>query len=512
MRAASYSRVSSQEQVDGLSLAAQRRGIAEYCVAKGWQPPHHYVDEGRSARSEAIEKRPALVSLLDACSAGQYDVVVVYSIDRWARNLTVTLETFGTLAKANVAFASVTESIDYTTPEGRLFVAMLGAFAQYFSDSLAKHTSKGVAERVHQGRPAGPIPFGYRRGDEGVPLRVEGEARAIAESFKMRSTGQTFTEIASWLNSRQFETRTGRPFTHFAVRDTLKNPFYAGQLRYRGQVLPGSHDAIVDTHLYERVQSLRVPRRGAPTHRDYLLRGLARCATCGGLLWCNLSRRGTTYYRQQGGHRECSVGEKVAPCDVIDREVEQIIASLKLEEDWRDTIVQRVVALSERDRISTEGRSAEQRLKRLGRAYVDGLIADRAYQAETRQLKERIASLVVPEVDIAMEAGALLEQVQDLWQEATLNERHDLLTGMLEAVYIDLPRRQVVGVTPRGPFRHAFTALSQQGSGLKLMPPEAVATESSTRPASGRCGGDGGESNPSSRGKPTRVSTGLAVS
>ena len=116
MRAASYSRVSSQEQVDGLSLAAQRRGISEYCAAKGWDPPDHYIDEGRSARSEAIEKRPALVSLLDACSRGQYDVVVVYSIDRWARNLVVTLETFGTLANANVAFASVTERIAFTTP------------------------------------------------------------------------------------------------------------------------------------------------------------------------------------------------------------------------------------------------------------------------------------------------------------------------------------------------------------------------------------------------------------
>ena len=499
MRAASYSRVSSQEQVDGLSLAAQKRGIAEYCATKGWQPPVTFVDEGRSARSEAIEKRPALVSLLDACRRGEYDVVVVYSIDRWARNLAVTLETFRTLADAGVAFASVTESIDYTTPEGRLFVAMLGAFAQYFSDSLAKHTSKGVAERVHQGRPAGPVPFGYRQGDDGIPLQVDREAQGISEAFRMRSMGQTFSEIASWLNLQRLETRTGRRFTHFAVRDMLRNSFYSGQLRYRGEILPGSHDAIIDVRLYEQVQSLRVPRQATPTHRDYLLRGLARCATCGGLLWCNMSRRDTAYYRQQGGHRECSVGEKVAPCDVIDDEMGQIVASLTLEDGWRDTIVQRVIALSEKDRIATERRAAEQRLKRLGRAYVDGLIADRAYQAETKQLKERIASLVVPEVDIAMEAGALLEQVQDLWQEATIAERHDLLTGMLEAVYIDLPHREIVGVTPKGAFRHAFTALSQKGDGLKLMQPEMVAARSESRPESGRCGGDGGESNPSSR-------------
>ena len=76
----------------------------------------------------------------------------------------ITLQTFNALAKNGVAFASVTENIDYSSPEGRLFVAMLGAFAQYFSDSLAKHTRKGIDERVHQGRPAGPIPFGYAKG------------------------------------------------------------------------------------------------------------------------------------------------------------------------------------------------------------------------------------------------------------------------------------------------------------------------------------------------------------
>lgn len=53
---------------------------------------------------------------------------------------------------------------------------------------------------------------------------------------------------------------------------------------------------------------------------------------------------------------------------------------------------------------------------------------------------------------MAVEAGTLLERIQDLWQEATL-ENHVLLAGMVEAVYIDLAARVVVGVTPKGPFR-----------------------------------------------------------
>jgi hypothetical protein len=96
----------------------------------------------------------------------------------------------------------------------------------------------------------------------------------------------------------------------------------------------------------------------------------------------------------------------------------------------------------------------------------------RAYEAETRYLKERLSSLVVPEVNVAVEAGILLERIQDLWQEATLEERHALLSGMIEAVYIDLPSRVVVGITPKGPFRQAFSTLE----GETLVPPEEART------------------------------------
>ena len=145
--------------------------------------------------------------------------------------------------------------------------------------------------------------------------------------------------------------------------------------------------------------------------------------------------------------------------------------SIRLEPNWRDTVIQRVVALSEKERIASERKSAEARLTRLGRAYVDGLIGERAYQSEKRQLKERISSLVVPEVDLAVEAGALLDQVQDLWAEATLGERHELLSGMIDAVFIDLRSRQVVGLRPKAPFLQVFSSLE----GELLIPVEEAA-------------------------------------
>lgn len=197
MRAILYARVSTEEQMDGWSVPAQIREFEAYCQQKGWQNVGIYTEEGKSARSDAIDKRLEFRRLLDDCGKGVFDVVVVHSLDRWSRNLRVTLESFKQLADQGIAFSSITENIDYSTPEGKLFIAMLGAFAQYFSDSLAKHTSKGMKERVLNGLPNGDIPFGYRRYDKDNPAEKEGhiylvpkEAEAVKKIFQLYSSGE----------------------------------------------------------------------------------------------------------------------------------------------------------------------------------------------------------------------------------------------------------------------------------------------------------------------------------
>ena len=166
MKAALYARVSTDEQVDNWSLSAQKHEFKELCQQKGWQMGDIYSEEGVSAHTNSIDKRPQFRQILEDCKKGTFDVIVVHSLDRWSRNLGVTLESFKYLADNHIAFVSITENIDYSTPEGKLFISMIGAFAQYFSDSLSKHTSKGLKERVLNGLPNGDIPFGYRRAEK----------------------------------------------------------------------------------------------------------------------------------------------------------------------------------------------------------------------------------------------------------------------------------------------------------------------------------------------------------
>ncbi len=162
MKAVAYIRVSDSSQVDGHSLDAQERLFRELCKTRGWEPGQVYREEGCSARHESIRKRPVFRQLLEDASGREFDVTVVHTLDRWARNLKVLLESVSILDQHNVGLVSITENIEWSTAEGRLVARTLGSFGEFFSDMLATHVKKGITERARQGLHLGAIPFGYQ--------------------------------------------------------------------------------------------------------------------------------------------------------------------------------------------------------------------------------------------------------------------------------------------------------------------------------------------------------------
>ena len=109
VRAAVYHRVSSEEQVEGYSLDAQQRATRAYCEAHGWDLVREYRDEGKSAWTDDLAKRPAFASMVADAEAGHFDVVVVHKLDRFSRNLLTTLETLQRLEAVGVGFVSISE-------------------------------------------------------------------------------------------------------------------------------------------------------------------------------------------------------------------------------------------------------------------------------------------------------------------------------------------------------------------------------------------------------------------
>jgi DNA invertase Pin-like site-specific DNA recombinase len=211
-----YIRVSRQDQIEGYSLDAQARAIQAFCAGRGWPEPALYVEGGRSAYSERTEKRPQFSAMLDAAVAGQHDTIVVHKLDRFARSLITTLRELKRLDAAGVAFASVSEQIDFTTPIGRVLLAMLAAFAEYFSANLSTEVKKGLREKEARGEHIGPVPWGAIRVDGRLwidPER-EDELRRLLE----RSREDSAYTIVKDFNARAVSPPKGRRWWPQTIR------------------------------------------------------------------------------------------------------------------------------------------------------------------------------------------------------------------------------------------------------------------------------------------------------
>ncbi len=283
MRTVGYFRVSDEEQVEGYSLDAQRRAFHEFCAQKGWEVAGTYDEEGRSAWAESSAKRPLFRKMLTDAQAGKFEVVVTHTLGRFTRNLRVMLDAFHVFSQHNVTYVSITQDIDYSTPEGRLFMTMLGAFAQYFSEALSGDTKKGMRERAMQGRFNGEPPFGYECCDAtciGVDQNHTGchidsfAGPQMVETFERYAGGShSLRTLGDVLNSRGFRTKgesrpdrdfgddsesradqEGALFTGWAVRDLLKNWFFIGEVRHHDEYFRGRHQPLINETLFGDVQ------------------------------------------------------------------------------------------------------------------------------------------------------------------------------------------------------------------------------------------------------------------
>ena len=219
-------RVSTGSQVEGYSLDSQRREITNWCLSRGFEPEIR-VEGGVSAKTDKLSKRPEILSLLADAQDKKFQVYVVHTLDRLARNQGIQRHVLETLGKNGIGFATVIEGYDYTSPSMKLVLSVMGAVNEFFSDQLGIHVSKAHRHRAALGLPAGPVPFGYRSlNPRECPVPVEAEANALVDCWRRRAAGESMSSLADWLNDRGFRTREGNRFTAHALKDILYNPFY----------------------------------------------------------------------------------------------------------------------------------------------------------------------------------------------------------------------------------------------------------------------------------------------
>lgn len=138
------------------------------------------------------------------------------------------------------------------------------------------------------------------------------------------------------------------------------------------------------------------------------------------------------------------------------------------------------------DRIKKRRAEVQERLRRVGKTYIDKLISDEKYNHQLRVLNDELASLVVPGISAAEEAGRLISHLPELWAGTNVEEKRTLLLTMLDAIYFDVKQtRSIVDLKPKPPFVPIFqVAVTREGSGILIIKNESSKKSLRTRQCS----------------------------
>jgi len=150
LRVAVYARVSTIG--NGQSPEMQLRELREHCERRGWQISCEYVDEGISGSKE---KRPRLDSLMADAHRRKFDAVIVWRFDRFARSVSHLLRALETFNALGIAFVSLSENVDTTTPTGKMIFTVLGAVAELERSLIVERVRAGLRNARAKGKRLG---------------------------------------------------------------------------------------------------------------------------------------------------------------------------------------------------------------------------------------------------------------------------------------------------------------------------------------------------------------------
>lgn len=331
MKAVIYARYSSSNQKEE-SIEGQVRVCKEFAERHGISIIGNYIDR---AISGTTDNRAEFQKMIKDSAKGQFQVVITYKIDRFARNRYDSAHYKMILKKNNVKVMYAQENIP-DSPDGILLEALLEGIAEHFSADLSQKVKRGKKERALKCQANGAITLlGYRVNDARQYEIDEEAAPLVRKVFEKYADGVPLAHILSELNEQGFKNAAGKKFITGNLNYMLKNRKYTG-VYFCGDVeIEDGMPAIIEKELFDRVQARFSKNKRTPGHNKalerYFLSGKVYCGECGeGLIGDGgTSRNGEKfrYYKCRGRIRKNGCKKKTMKKE----ELEHLVARLTMD-------------------------------------------------------------------------------------------------------------------------------------------------------------------------------------
>ena len=318
-----YTRVSTEMQIEGYSLEAQKDRLYKEAKHRDMKVVNEYSDEGKSGKN--IQGRPRFKQMLDDIRSGKdnIDYVLVFKLSRFGRNAADTLNSLQFLEDYGVNLLCVEDGIDSAGAAGKLLIAVYAAVAEAERENIKAQTMAGRFQKAREGKwNGGFAPYGYMLENGALKIN-EDEADVIRIIFDKYVNGNMgIGTLAKWLNNNGFKKAEHQKnsidsFSSSFIKVVLDNPVYAGYIAFgrrrtekidgtreeyhivpqaEYQLSEGLHEAIIDRELWQKAQAKRAlnafkhEKRFSLEHA-HVLSGIVKCPVCGGSMYGVVDRK-----------------------------------------------------------------------------------------------------------------------------------------------------------------------------------------------------------------------------
>ena len=228
-----YVRVSTEEQaLNGFSIRAQIEKLTAYCTIKEWDIYDVYKDDGISGKN--IKDRKELLRLIDDIKQKKVNNILVYKIDRLTRSTKDLIELVDFFNLNNCSFNSFTENIDTLSSTGRMFIKIIGIFAEFERENISERVRFGLERKVKEGYSIASknVSYGYYKEKNNKIQKIdEYQAYIVRKIFNLYYYGYSLSHIANYLNKYKTK-KNNREWNCKNIKLILTNPNYIGLVRY----------------------------------------------------------------------------------------------------------------------------------------------------------------------------------------------------------------------------------------------------------------------------------------
>lgn len=349
-KAVIYARYSSAGQTEQ-SIEGQLRVCEKYAREHNFVIIDTYIDRARTAQND---NRPYFQQMLKDSESKKWQYVIVYAVDRFARDDGDYGADKKLLRNNGVKLLSATE-ITGTNPDGTenlggiLTEGVLVAVAKYYSRELSRKVKRGHFESLQKKNfLGGHIVYGYYaaevEGSKSKKLEIDPEKAAVIKKiFTMYANGSTAQDIADSLKAEGIRNNYGRYFCKNTIMNILKNRKYTGFFKFGEQEFENYHPAIIDDNLFN-ICAEKITRRKRSVEKfkdygNYILSGKLYCGHCKTLMYgeSGTSKTGKIYHYYKCFNRKKNLGcEKK---NIAQDYIEDLVFDIAMENLFKEDVV-----------------------------------------------------------------------------------------------------------------------------------------------------------------------------